>query len=70
MFDYLKSKAKLHQEKKMLIEENLKLQEHIKASERYEKCLAEELFRYKYEVYNLKQKLEATTVESKTASNI
>lgn len=70
MFDYLKSKAKLHKEKKMLIEENLKLQEHIKASRKYEKYLAEELFRYKDEVYILKQKLEATTVESKTASNI
>ena len=44
MFDYLKSKAKLHKEKKMLIEENLKLQEHIKASRKYEKFLADELF--------------------------
>lgn len=69
MFDYLKSKAKLHKEKKMLIEENLKLQEHIKASRKYEKFLADELFRYKDEVYILKQKLEAT-VTSKTASNI
>ena len=68
MFDYLKSKAKLHKEKKMLIEENLKLQEHIKASRKYEKFLADELFRYKDENLNLKKKLEAITNQSKIAS--
>lgn len=70
MFDYFKNKNRLHKEKKMLIDENLKLQEHIKALRKYEKYLAEEVFRYKEQVYELKQKLEATTVESKTASNI
>lgn len=69
MFDYFKSKERLHKEKKMLIEENLKLQEHINAKRKYEKFLADELFKYKDEVYILKQKLEAT-VTSKTASNI
>ena len=70
VFDYVKSKEKLHKEKKLLIEENLKLQEHIKARTKYENYLAEELFKYKEEVNILKQKLEATTVESKTASKI
>lgn len=57
MFDLLKSKNRLCKEKKMLIEENLKLQEHIKATRKYEKYLAEEIFKYKEEVYILKQKL-------------
>lgn len=70
MFDYVKSKEKLHKEKKLLIEENLKLQEHIKALRKYEKYLADEVFRYKDEVYDIKQKLKATTNQSKTASNI
>ena len=68
MFDYFKSKERLHKEKKMLIEENLKLQEHIKASRKYEKFLADELFRYKDENLNLKKKLEAITNQSKIAS--
>jgi hypothetical protein len=70
MFDYFKSKDRLHKEKKMLIEENLKLQEHIKATRKYTNFLAEEVCKYREKYIDLKQKLEATTVESKTASNI
>lgn len=68
MFDYFKSKERLHKEKKMLIEENLKLQEHINAKRKYEKFLVEEMFRYKDENLNLKKKLEAITDQSKIAS--
>ena len=68
MFDYFKSKERLHKEKKILIEENLKLQEHINANRKYEKFLVEEMFRYKDENLNLKKKLEAITDQSKIAS--